>query len=54
MLKNYITNLVTSLIWVPTHVTRYIVIAKKSVVSVLLKENAHCPNFTVYFLQAMD
>ena len=54
MLKNYIMNLVISLIWLPTHVTRFIVIAKKPVVSVLLKENARCTNFAVYFLQKMD
>ena len=54
MLKNYITNLVTSLIWVPAHATRYIVIAKKPVVSFLLKENAHRANFAVYFLQTSD
>ena len=53
MLKNYIMNLVISFIWLPTHATRFIVIAKKPVVSVLLKENAHCANFAVYFLQTM-
>ena len=54
MLKNYMMNLVISLICLPTHVTRFIVIAKKPVVSVLLKENARCTNFAVYFLQKMD
>ena len=54
MLKNYIMNLVISLICLSTHVTRFIVIAKKPVVSVLLKENARCANFAVYFLQTMD
>ena len=46
-------NLVISFIWLPTYATRFIVIAKKPDVSVLLKENAHCANFAVYFLQTM-
>ena len=47
-------NLAISLIWLPTHVTRFIVIAKKPIFSFLLKENAHCANFAVYFLQTSD
>ena len=53
MLKNYIMNLVISFIWLSRHATRFIVIAKKPVVSVLLKENAHCANFAGHFLQTM-
>ena len=53
MLKNYNMNLVILLIWLPTHATSFIVIARKLVVYALQKENARCANFAVNFLQTM-
>ena len=54
MLKNYIMNLVILFIWLPTHATSFIVIAKKPAVFALQKENVHCANFATYFLQTME
>ena len=47
-------NLVILFIWLPTHATCFIVIARKLVVSALQKENVHCANFAAYFLQTME
>ena len=54
MLKNYIMNLVILFIWLLTHATCFIVIARKPVVSALQKEDVHYANFAVYFLQTME
>ena len=54
MLKNYIMKLVILFIWLLTHATCFIVIARKPVVSALQKKDAHYTNFAVYFLQTME
>ena len=50
MWKNYISNLVTLLIWLQIHATHFIVFAIKQVVFVLPEGNARCAIFAVYFL----
>ena len=47
-------NLVILFIWLPTHATSFIVIAKKAAVFALQKENVCCENFAPYFLQTME
>ena len=47
-------ELIILFIWLLTHATCFIVIARKPVVSALQKENAHYANFAVYFLQTME
>ena len=47
-------NLVILFIWLPTHATSFIVIAKKPAVFALQKENVHCINFVASFLQTMS
>ena len=47
-------NLVILFIWLPTHATSFIVIAKKTAVFALQKENVHYANFAAYFLQTME
>ena len=54
ILKNYIMNLVILFIWLLTHATSFIVIAKKPAVFVLQKENVYYANFAAYFLQTME
>ena len=54
MLKNFIMILVILFIWLPTHAASFIVIAKKTAVFALQKENVHCVNFAAYFLQTME